>query len=91
MNVPLGFIGRGVPGMFKGRRSIRVRTLLILVAGCAIFCGLGVQLYREVSPIRRSARQLQAGNSVFTRLNAVATLADTEFLPPWEREDAYRV
>jgi HEAT repeat protein len=77
--------------MFKGRRSIRVRTLLILVAGCAILCGLGVQLYREVSPVRRSARQLQAGNSVFTRLNAVATLADTEFLPPWEREDAYRV
>jgi hypothetical protein len=26
-----------------------------------------------------------------TRLGAVATLADTEFLPPWEREDAYRV
>jgi HEAT repeat protein len=77
--------------MFKGRRSIRLRTLLILVAGCAILCGLGVQLYRELSPVRRSARQLQAGNSGITRLDAVATLAETKFLPPWEREDAYRV
>jgi hypothetical protein len=64
--------------MFKGRRSIRIRTLLILIAGCAILCGLGVRLYRELSPVRRSARQLQAGNSGFTRLNAVATLADAE-------------
>ena len=77
--------------MFNGRRSIRLRTLLILVAGCAILCGLGVQLYRELSPVRRSARQLQAGNSAMTRLGAVETLTYTEFLPPWEREEAYRI
>jgi HEAT repeat protein len=77
--------------MSKGRRNIRLRTLLIVVAGCAILCGLGVQIYRELSPVRRSTRQLRPGNSTMTRIGAISTLANAEFLPPWEREEAYRV
>ena len=77
--------------MFKRRRSIRLRTLLIVVAGCAMLCGLGVQVYRELSPVRRSTRQLRPGNSAMTRIGAVSTLANAKFLPPWEREEAYRV
>lgn len=77
--------------MLKGRRSLRLRTLLILIAGCAVLCGLGVQLYREWSPVRWSARQLRQGNSAIMRLGAVAILAHPKFLPPWEREEAYRV
>jgi HEAT repeat protein len=77
--------------MFQRRRNIRLRTLLIVVAGCAILCGLGVQVYRELSPVRRSTRQLRPGNSAMTRIGAVSRLANAEFLPPWEREEAYRV
>ncbi len=77
--------------MFKGRRNVRLRTLLIVVGGCAILCGLGVQVYRELSPVRRSTRQLRPGNSAMTRIGAVSTLANAKFLPPWEREEAYRV
>ena len=73
------------------QRGIRLRTLLIAVAVCAIICALAVQVYRSLSPVRRSARQLQAANSAFTRLSAVSTLADPKFLPPWEREEAYRI
>ncbi len=41
--------------------------------------------------MRRSARQLRAANSWFTRLSAVEILADPKSLPPWEREEAYRI
>ena len=75
--------------MLKRRRGFRLRTLIILVAGCAVLCGLGVLVYRELSPVARSARQLRPGNSVFTRSSAVGALANS--VPSWEREEAYRV
>jgi hypothetical protein len=86
-----GIIGGGESVMFKERRSIRLRMLLILVAACALLCGLGVQIYRELSPVRRSARQLRPGNSSMTRIGAVSSLGDATFFPPWEREQVYRL
>jgi hypothetical protein len=83
-----GIIGGGESVMFKERRSIRLRMLLILVAACAHLCGLGVQ---QLSPVRRSARQLRPGNSSTTRIDAVSTLGGARFVPPWEREQVYRL
>ena len=77
--------------MFRGHRGIRLRTILIAVAGCAIVCGLGVQVYRELSPVRRSTRQLRPGNSAVTRIAAVSCLDNPRILPPWERQPAYRI
>jgi HEAT repeat protein len=77
--------------VLRAGRNIRLRTLLILVAGCATLCGLGVQVYRELSPVRRSILQLRPGNSALTRIGAVSRLDDAGLLPAWEREDAYRV
>ena len=42
--------------MRDGRRRIRVATLLIVVAVCAVLLGLGVQAYRAWSPVRRYIR-----------------------------------
>ena len=72
-------------------RRIRLRSLLILVAACSVVCGLGVQLYRSFSPLRRSVSQLRPGNSALTRLGAVERLANASALPPWEREEAYKL
>jgi HEAT repeat protein len=77
--------------VLRARRNIRLRTLLIVVAGCATLCGLGVQVYRELSPVRRSILQLRPGNSALTRIGAVSRLDNAGLLPAWEREDAYRV
>jgi HEAT repeat protein len=77
--------------VLRAGRNIRLRTLLIVVAGCASLCGLGVQVYRELSPVRRSILQLRPGNSALTRIGAVSRLDNAGLLPAWEREDAYRV
>jgi HEAT repeat protein len=71
--------------------GVRLRTLLMIVAVCAVVCGLGVEGYRNLSPVRRSADLLQPANSAFVKLGAVSTLADPNWLPPWERDEAFRI
>jgi HEAT repeat protein len=75
----------------RGRFSIRLSTLLLAIAGCAVVCWLGVQAYLVISPVRRSASRLRSARSAFARLEAVATVADPNALPSWERDEAYRI
>ena len=73
--------------MREGRRSIRLATLLILVAGCALVCGLGVNLYRAFSPVRRWIRESRPGHSLITRREAVLNLSYR--VPATELENAF--
>ena len=75
--------------MQKARRGIRLSVLLIVVAGCAIVCGLGVNLYRAWSPVRRWTRQSQPGNPQFTRIQAVMNLSYD--VPASELEAAFPI
>jgi HEAT repeat protein len=73
------------------RRGIRLRTLLFAVAVCAFVCALAVQIHRSLSPVRRSASQMQAASSASARCGAVSIVSDPNWLPPWEQEEAYRI
>ena len=75
--------------MQNARRGIRLSVLLIVVAGCAIVCGLGVNLYRAWSPVRRWTRQSQPGNPQFTRIQAVVNLSYG--VPAAELEEAFPI
>ena len=68
---------------------IRVATLLIVVAVCAVILGLGVQMYRAWSPVRRYIRESRPGNPQYTRLQAVIGLGYNVL--PTEREEAFPV
>ncbi len=67
------------------RPHFRTRTLLVLVAGCALV----LSLLRSISPVRSWARQVQPGNPSSTR--AEATLNLGFHVLEAQREDAYRV
>ncbi len=75
--------------MHQRLRGIRLATLLIAVAVCAVTLGLGVQVYRAWSPVRRWIRESRPGNSQFTRMEAVRNLGYQ--VPQWEREEAFPV
>jgi HEAT repeats len=68
---------------------MRLGTLLIGIAVCAVILGLGVHLYRAWSPVRRWTREARPGNPQFTRIQAVHNL--TYDMPASEREEAYSV
>lgn len=68
---------------------MRLGTLLIGIAVCAVILGLGVHLYRAWSPVRRWTRDARPGNPQFTRIQAVLNL--TYDVPGSEREEAYSV
>ena len=70
-------------------RRIRVATLLIVVAVCAVILGLGVRAYRAWSPVRRYIRESRPGNPQYTRLQAVIGLGYNVL--PTEREEAFPV
>ncbi len=70
-------------------RGIRLATLMIGVAVCGVLLGLGVEIYRAWSPVRRWTRESRPGNSQFTRLQAVLNL--TYDVPAAEREAAFPV
>jgi HEAT repeat protein len=75
-----------MPQRFRG---IRLATVLIVVAVCAVTLGLGVQIYRAWSPVRRWIRESRPGNSQFKRLQAVMNLSYE--VPRSEREEAFPV
>ncbi len=68
---------------------MRLGTLLIGIAVCAVILGLGVHLYRAWSPVRRWTRDARPGNPQFTRLQAILSL--TFDVPAPEREEAFSV
>jgi HEAT repeat protein len=63
--------------------------MLIAVAVCAVLLGLGVQLYRAWSPVRRWIRESRPGNPQLTRVQAVLNL--TYGVPQAELEAAFPV
>lgn len=75
--------------MLKNYRGIRLATLLAVVAACAIIFGLGVHVYRALSPVRRWARLSKPGNPQQTRIEAILNL--TYDVPQSEREEAFPV
>lgn len=75
--------------MHQRLRGIRLATLLIAVAVSAVTFGLGVQIYRAWSPVRRWIRESRPGNPQFTRVEAVTNLGYQ--VPQLEREEAFPV
>jgi HEAT repeat protein len=75
--------------MHQRFRGIRLATMLIVVAVSAVTFGLGVQIYRAWSPVRRWIRESRPGNSQFKRLQAVVNLSYQ--VPQSEREEAFPV
>src|SRR5689334_17946383 len=75
--------------MHRRFRGIRLATMLIVVAVCAVTFGLGVLIYRAWSPVRRWIRESRPGNPQFTRLEAVRNLGYQ--VPQLEREEAFPV
>jgi HEAT repeat protein len=75
--------------MHRRLRGIRLATLLIVVAVCAVTLGLGVQVYRAWSPVRRWIRESRPGNSQFKRVQAVMSLSYQ--VPRTELEEAFPV
>jgi HEAT repeat protein len=75
-----------MPGRFRG---IRLATLLMAVAVCAVIFGLGVHLYRAWSPVRRWTRESRPGNPSFMRMHAVLNL--THDVPQSQLEEAFPV
>jgi hypothetical protein len=70
-------------------RGIRLATMLIAVAVCAVLFGLGVQAYRAWSPVARWIRESRPGNPLSVRLQAVTNL--TYAVPGPELEVAFPV
>ena len=70
-------------------RGIRLATLLMAVAVCGVLLGLGVQIYRAVSPVRRWIRESRPGNPQRMRMQAVLNL--TYDVPRSELEEGFPV
>ena len=70
-------------------RGIRLATLLMAVAGIAVIFGVGLQLYRELSPVRRYIRESRPGNSSRVRMQAILNL--TYSVPQSELEEGFPV
>src|ERR1700733_7104212 len=66
-------------------RGIRLATLLMAVAVIAVIFGVGLQVYRELSPVRRFMRESRPGNS--SRIRAQAILNLTYGVPQSELEE----
>jgi HEAT repeats len=75
--------------MTERLRGIRLATLLMAVAVCAVIFGLGVHLYRAWSPVRRWIRESRPGNSQYMRMHAVLNL--THDVPRSQLEEAFPV
>jgi HEAT repeat protein len=60
--------------MPRSLRGIRLGTVLIAIAVLAIILGLGVQLYRALSPVRRWTLESRPGNPSRIRMRAVMNL-----------------
>src|SRR5690242_10367529 len=75
--------------MHRRFRGIRLATMLIVVAVCAVTFGLGVLIYRAWSPVRRWIRESRPGNPQFTRVEAIRNLGYQ--VPQSEREEAFPV
>ncbi len=70
-------------------RGIRLATLLMAVAVIAVIFGVGLQVYRELSPVRRFMRESRPGNSSRIRTQAILNL--TYGVPQSELEEGFPV
>ena len=75
--------------MRDGRRGIRIYSLLILVAGCALLSAVGVDLYRARDPVRRWIRESSPGNRLMTRVHAVLNLGHR--VPPARLDEVFPI
>ncbi len=75
--------------LLRSVRGIRIGTLLRAVGACAFILGIGVQLHRAWSPVRRWTLESRPGNPSRTRMRAVLHLRYN--LPPSERDEAFPV
>src|SRR5947209_14766661 len=70
------------------QQNLRLRTMLIWVAFLSVMLGSVELLYRAWSPVRRASEGLRSGSS---SQRGMALWGLAQFVPAWEREEAYRV